>query len=472
MLISLRQFFKTTPQRWQLNCSSFQAAVLVFLFSALGTVSLLWRWERYQLQVERDRVSQLAHNYANDLQRSLNNSLSVTYALAALVDEYQGTIPKFKTVARELLPLYPGADALGILPQDGEIVVLKENKTDANNSLIKFSDAEGAISNNLRELCMITNGSHAVGYLPVYLESDRGNSAFWGFTAVKINVAEILENIYLEELEERGFSYQLEHIDSQTNRKKIIAKSNVFAINNPLEKSIKIADTTWMLSLSPVAGWNRPVQFSFKIILGLFFSIMLAALVKLFLDSKTHALELEKVAYFDPLTSLPNRRLLLYRLEEIIALTERNNKNIAVCYLNLDGFQTVNSCFGQKAGDYILVRIAKRLQKFLRKGDVVARIGKDEFIIILQNISEVIEVKQIIKRIIEDAFIPINYDTETVFISTSIGVVIYPEDSVANNSLSTLLDCAKQAMFYSKNNNKGSCVFFREIKQTIVETSS
>lgn len=472
MLVSLRKFLKTTPQKWQLKCSSSQAAVLVFLFSAFGTVSLLWRWERYRLQVERERVSQIAHNYANDLQRSLINSLSGTYALAALVDEYQGTIPKFKSVARELLPLYPAADALGILPQDGEIVVLKENKTDANNSLIEFDDAQGAIANNSSELRLITNGSHAVGYLPIYLESDRGNSFFWGFTAVEINVAEILEDINSKELEELGFSYQIEHIEFQTNYRKVIAKSDAFTINKPIEKTIEIYNATWKLSLSPVVGWNKPIQFSLKIILGLFFSIMLATLVKLFLDSKAHALELEKIAYFDPLTGLPNRRLLLYRLEEIIALTGRNGKKIAVCYLDLDSFQSINNYLGQKAGDYILVRIAKRLQKFLRKGDVVARIGGDEFIIVLQDISEVTEVKQIIKRITEDAFVPISYDTETVSISTSIGVVIYPLDSVAaENSLSTLLGYAERAMYYSKNNKKGSCTFFNELTKTIAETS-
>ena len=87
---------------------------------------------------------------------------------------------------------------------------------------------------------------------------------------------------------------------------------------------------------------------------------------------------------------------------------------MAVCYLDLDSFQSINNHLGQKAGDYILVRIAKRLQKFLRKEDLVARIGGDEFVIVLQDLSEVAEVKLILKRITEAAFIPISYDTEIV----------------------------------------------------------
>ena len=103
MLTRLRQSLQKKLQKWQLNCSSSsQAAILVFLFSTFSTVSIVWRWEQRRLQAERARFALIAENYANDLQRSLESSLSVTYALAALVDEYQGTIPNLK----QLLAIY------------------------------------------------------------------------------------------------------------------------------------------------------------------------------------------------------------------------------------------------------------------------------------------------------------------------------------------------------------------------------
>jgi diguanylate cyclase (GGDEF)-like protein len=481
VLTRLRQSLPKKLQKWQLNCSSSsQAAILVFLFSTFSTVSIVWRWEQRRLQAERARLALIADNYANDLQRSLESSLSVTYALAALVDEYQGTIPNFKTVARDLLPLYPGTDALGILPNNAEreVVVFQGNKADAHFSSLKDFQPEaiaqrravGAISTKEQPI-LIANYSSAIGYLPVYLESDLQNSSFWGFTAVKINLAEILENIYLEDLETQGIIYQLWYTHPENNRKQIITKSDSYLISNYVEQTFEVANTTWRLSLTPVVGWNQPIQFFFQIIFCLLFSIFLAILVKLFSNNQAHTLELEKTA-FDPLTGLPNRRLLLYRLEEIIARTERNSKNMAVCYLDLDSFQSINNHLGQKAGDYILVRIAKRLQKFLRKEDLVARIGGDEFVIVLQDLSEVAEVKLILKRITEAAFIPISYDTEIVSVSTSIGVVIYPLDSVEEKlSVPTLLSYAEQAMSYSKINKQESYTFFKDLKKIIAESS-
>ena len=474
MLTRLRQSLQKKLQKWQLNCSpSSQAAILVFLFSTFTTVSIVWRWEQRRLQAERARLSLIADNYANDLQRSLESSLSVTYALAALIDEYQGTIPNFKTVASELLPLYPGADALGILPNNAEreVIVFRGNKADAHFSSLKdFQPQEASVTKEQKPI-LIANYSSVVGYLPVYLESDLQNSSFWGFTAVKINLAEILDNIYLKDLEKQGIIYQLWYTHPENNQKQIITNSDTSSISNYVEQTFEIANTTWTLSLTPVVGWNRPIQFFFKIILGLLFSIVLAILVKLFSNTKAHPLELEKTA-FDPLTGLPNRRLLLYRLEEIIARTERNSKNMAVCYLDLDSFQSINNHLGQKAGDYILVRIAKRLQKFLRKEDLIARIGGDEFVIVLQDLSEIAEVKLILKRITEAAFIPISYDTEIVSVSTSIGVVIYPLDSVEEKlSVLTLLSYAEQAMSYSKINKQESYTFFGDLKKTIAESS-
>lgn len=473
MLTRLRQFLTKKLQRLQSNCSSSSgAAILVLLFSSFSTLSIVWQWEQYRLKAERDRIYPFAHNYANELQRSLETSLSVTYTLAALVDEYQGEIPNFKTVARDLLPLYPGACALGILPNNAkpEVIVLKGNKTDANYSLIEgFKNAGDAIAT--REQKLIFVDFSAVGYLPVYLESDQRNSSFWGFTAVAIDLAKILKNIYLKELEKQGFTYQLWYTQPETNQKQLIAKSDAFSINNTVQQTFEIANTTWTLNLSPIDDPNQPIILFFKIIFCLFFSIILAALVKLFLDSKAHAFEIEKIAYFDSLTSLPNRRLLLYHLEEIIAITERNGKNIAICYLDLDSFKLINDCLGHKAGDYILVRIAKRLQKFLRKGDVIARVGGDEFVIVLQDISEVAEVKLILKRIIEAAFISISYDSEIISISTSIGVVIYPLDSVEELLGLTLLSYAEQAMSYSKTNKKGSHTFFSDFQKIIAESS-
>ncbi|VEP15180.1 Diguanylate cyclase with Chase sensor [Hyella patelloides LEGE 07179] len=480
MFTRLRQFLHINIRSVQLNrFSSFQAAILVFLISLLSTTVVVWRWEQYRITTERSRISNIAYDYANNIQRSVESTLSVTYALSALVHEYQGIIPNFKTVAQDLLPLYPGADALALLPGGvvEEIITLENNDVAINYNQLEdlHQTKEAAIAKYKEQLTLTVsftsrkNFSDAIGYLPIFLENDQRKPEFWGFTTVKIHFPEVLKDIHLEKLEDRGLAYQLWRIHPETQQKQIIASSSVSIINNPVEQVLNISDANWILSLTPIVGWNQPSRLYFNFLWGLSFSLMLATLVKLFFDSKVHAFELEKIAYFDSLTGLPNRRLLLYHLEQIIAHTQRSNTKAAICYLDLDNFKAINDHFGYKAGDYLLVRIAKRLQKFLRLEDVIARVSGDEFVIVLKDLSHIEEVELILERIMEAVTTPMVFDSKDILVSASIGVTIYPQD---NSSINTLLNHADRAMYYSKKNRKGSYTLFCELEQTISQSPS
>lgn len=484
MLSHLSQFFSKNIHR--LKClpidrsSSSQAAILVFLVSSLSSLGIVWRLEQHRLRVERAQIATIASDYSNNIQQKMERTLSVTYALATLVHQYQGTIPNFKKVAQDLLPLYPGAYALALLPngEAKEVITSEEKETIINyNQLKNFNNLSPALiaknktkTNISVPLHLVENFSGAVGYLPITLVKNQEKPTFWGFSTVTISFPELLQDIHLEQLEKRGFAYQLQCSDSNTNQKKIIATSSAYIIKNPVEETFTMSQVTWTLSLTPIKGWNKPLKLVFQLLLGLFFSLMLAALVKLFLDSKVHADELEKIAYFDSLTGLPNHRFLNYRLQQIIAHSRRNHKIVAICYLDLDNFQVINSRLGFKAGDYVLVRIAKRLQKFLRVDDVIARISGDEFVIVLQNLSDVEEVELILQRIMEAVTNPIVLEPETISVFTSIGVTIYPQDN--NSNIDSLLKRAQQAMAYSKQNNKGSYTLFLNLEKTIAHSSS
>ena len=479
MFTHLQEFINSKINRFQFNRSvSFKAAIGVFLLSSLSIMAIVRRLEQDRLRVKRDRVSHIANDYATDIQRNMERSLSVTYAVSALVNEYQGIIPNFQTVAGDLLPLYPGVYALALLPNGRvkKFIALKEPQTAiAHNHLKSLNQNQSAlIAKKTEKLSLTTNfpldrdSSDAVGYLPIFLENERGNKYFWGFTTVTIRLPEVLQDLHLEKLEQRGFAYQLRRVDPETNQQQIFAKSWASITDRPVEKTIEIANTSWTLSLTPIAGWHQPVNFWLKSLLGFAFSLMLATVVKLFIDSKVYAFELEKIAYFDPLTSLPNRRFLLYRLEQIIAHTKRNGKQIAICYLDLDNFRAINERLGHKAGDYILVRIAKRLQKFLRLDDVIARIGGDEFVIVLQDLSHSEEAELVLERIIEAVTNPITLESETISISASIGIAMYSEEDY---SIDTLIDYAERAISHTKQNNKGGYTLFSQLEKNIAPAS-
>ncbi|CAK0781347.1 hypothetical protein CCP4SC76_7840006 [Gammaproteobacteria bacterium] len=166
---------------------------------------------------------------------------------------------------------------------------------------------------------------------------------------------------------------------------------------------------------------------------------------------KAREADLERIAYFDPLTGVPNRRLLLDRLSQSLAHVQRTGGLLAVCYLDLDGFKPVNDQFGHNAGDRLLVEITCRLQGILRAGDTLARLGGDEFAILLGNIEQDRECFDILERALTAIEIPVILQDQSVSVSASLGVTLYPRD---NADPGMLLRHADQAMYQAKEAGK------------------
>ncbi|MDP1595473.1 MAG: EAL domain-containing protein [Methylotenera sp.] len=164
-------------------------------------------------------------------------------------------------------------------------------------------------------------------------------------------------------------------------------------------------------------------------------------------ESKEQQQNLERMAYHDPLTQLPNRALLADRLQQALARSERSGEVLAVCCLDLDGFKPVNDTLGHEAGDYLLVQLAVRMSVCLRDGDTVARLGGDEFAVLLCGLNDIGECEQILGRLLSTIKMPYDIAGEKVSISSSIGYTVFPAD---NNAPDTLLRHADHAMYQAK----------------------
>ena len=160
---------------------------------------------------------------------------------------------------------------------------------------------------------------------------------------------------------------------------------------------------------------------------------------------------LHSAAFHDPLTQLPNRHLLRDRLNQAIALAARSRKQVAVCYLDLDGFKAVNDQYGHDAGDTLLCEIAKRLTLALRQHDTVARIGGDEFVLLITELHGPEDCRGLLDRILIDVAQPVNIGGHLVNVSASIGVAMSHEHGMDPASLISLAD---QAMYRAKATGK------------------
>lgn len=153
--------------------------------------------------------------------------------------------------------------------------------------------------------------------------------------------------------------------------------------------------------------------------------------------------EVVRLAHHDPLTGLPNRLLLRDRLTQARALCTREGCELAVCYLDLDGFKAINDLHGHEAGDELLVQVASRLQLAVRANDTVCRLGGDEFVLLLNQLSKPDEHLDILKRAITALCQPVVLKSGVVVqVTTSVGVSIFPRHSIRADELIRLADHA------------------------------
>jgi len=176
---------------------------------------------------------------------------------------------------------------------------------------------------------------------------------------------------------------------------------------------------------------------------------------------------LEVQATHDALTGLPNRSLLLGRLSDALARIPRPDAHTAVLFVDLDRFKLVNDSLGHNAGDQLLVLVAERLRRAVRPGDVVARFGGDEFVVLAEHVADADECRQIADRLAETLAAPFHIDGQEVFVSASVGMTI--ADPVADTA-ETLLRDADTAMYAAKDGGRARSVLFEEqVHQRTVE---
>ncbi len=167
------------------------------------------------------------------------------------------------------------------------------------------------------------------------------------------------------------------------------------------------------------------------------------------LEQYSHALE--SMAMHDSLTGLPNRRLLMDRLSLAIAHAHRNTGAMAVMYLDLDGFKQVNDSLGHDAGDMLLKMVADRLMAVVRQEDTVARMGGDEFVINLWEISDPDAVAKRVSKVIEAVSQPYRIQGRDVAVTVSVGIGIYP---MHGTDAETLMKSADLALYEAKHTGK------------------
>lgn len=164
------------------------------------------------------------------------------------------------------------------------------------------------------------------------------------------------------------------------------------------------------------------------------------------------------LAYHDPLTNLPNRFLLRDRVEQAISKAIRHERNLALIFLDIDRFKNINDTLGHEVGDQLLKDVAGRLSHVVRGDDTVARIGGDEFVILIEDFAAPADIALVAKKVVEGLTAPFTIEAREFFVTASAGVALFPNDG---EDVRTLLRNADTATYRAKEKGRNQFYFYR-----------
>ena len=461
-------------------------ALLVLAVCLSLSAWVIWQLEQNQRHASRADVENSAQNHAFLVRDSLDQALTLNYSFAAMIRIGQGNTAGFDDAARELLPYFDSVSHVSLSP-DG--IITQVYPLAGNEKSLGFNQLEDSLQNKeairardtgkltlAGPVQLVQGGLGAVARLPVFLEAEGGQQ-FWGFTNVIIRVDRLLETANLNQLEQQGMAYKLWRTHPDTGAEEVIAANAPESLTDPVHKSFDVPNGSWTLSVMPVGGWINNGRLAGELLIAFILSLLLAYQSWLMVGLQRRRLSLQdavadqtreseerinKLAFYDPLTQLPNRSLLQERLGHAIDNSLHQQLFGALLVIDLDDFKTLNDNRGHHIGDLLLIAVAERLRNAVRKQDTVARLGGDEFLVVLEGLgSGRDEAAALAQQIAEKILNQLNnhylLDGEDYFNSPSIGICLFGDQPVQTDEL---LKQADQAMYNAKDSGRNTLRFF------------
>lgn len=427
-----------------------KAFIATFCLVALVSLAMICGIENYRKDLERKRMEYLAFSKSHKISEVIISLLYKAEALAALVVQGDGKIEAFERVAAILITdpairnilLAPGGVVSHVYPLETNEEAVGFNllgEGQGNREAISAKQTGRLTLGGPFET--VQGGQALVGRLPVHIRRG-GERTFWGLVSVTLRYPEALKSVYLEDLHNQGYGCKIWRVSPDTGRRQIILQSDDKPLHDPVEKTFDILNAHWMISIAPRDVWYTRYLVLLYLAGTLCCSLLAAALARNYCETKRMKAMMEHMAMFDSLTGLPNRRYFFERLREEIARCAARGGSFVLGFLDLDDFKRINDTYGHRIGDQTLIRTAERLRRCLGDGHLAARIGGDEFVVMVKGESP--EASQALLDDLEKALQePLIDDNDRRFAcSASLGRAVFPTDGTTEEELTAHADAS------------------------------
>jgi diguanylate cyclase (GGDEF)-like protein len=460
------------------------------IFFAIIFFGLYWTYSSNQAIIKEQKLllNGLSKTQASTIERRLSIAFTSTQLLAAEIEHHGDSFNDFDDFdgySKNLMSFIEGISSLQLAPNGiiEKISPLKGNESAIGLDIFadpKYREAAlQAIEKHkmiaIGPVPLVQGGTAVIGRSPVYLYRGTQREVFWGFASAIISLDELLEPTRLKELERDGYQYTLTRVHLDTGQKLTFAQSSKPLSNIVSTTNIHLPIGTWEISISRdisnrltsnlISGSILSLIAALAISIG-FYAIAIQPL-RLHTLVKEKTQELQRLAYNDPLTKLPNRRYLNDQLPALLRSNKKRHQISAFIYFDLDNFKRINDTIGHDVGDKVLEIVAQRLDSLRSESDKVVRLGGDEFGIYLSNIENKQGAKEHAERVLAYIHSPINLDSKEFILSTSLGIAMIPEHG---DTLVSIMQNADMALYQAKQRGKNQSVFYsHDMKTTTLD---
>lgn len=435
----------------------------VFVTALLLSIAIVYVVNMSRYTAERERVAYLAMDQAERTKYVLNNMLQKVQVLEWTVHKQNGRYDNFSDIAARL---YDSTSVFAIeLAPDCVVSMFYPQSMDKNSSGESFKGRElladpvrsGDVLRSIEKRQLFVSppaplyqgGMGLIARQPIFIKDVQGREKLWGLAIIVFKWPDVISMSGLTNLQQKNLSYVLSWVSADTGEEICLQASKTPLLSNPESYSFDLANASCRLSITPKKGWIDLPLLGLDILIGLFASTLLAVLAWSLLSLQCKKEKFHQLSVTDTLTGLYNRRMLQKVLRE--KCCQDTQIPFLLCYMDLDGFKSVNDRFGHDVGDYLLQAATRRIELCMKPSELLFRLGGDEFVACMRLSGSEAGMQECFAKIDAALRHPFVFGAVEVRIGVSIGYVLYPRDG---QDAETLLRIADAKMYAEKQRHK------------------